>query len=160
MPAQCIFQLNGQKTSMFVCQGFGAVIAFSGTDKYINKPDATAIVGNGPIPKGRYYIIKRESGGRLGHVRDFFADVWSNSHRESWFALYAADGKIDDWTFVKGVKRGHFRLHPAGRWKLSEGCITLTSQVQFDQLRRYLLAQPPTAIPGTDIRHYGTVQVL
>ncbi|WP_433691402.1 tlde1 domain-containing protein [Kosakonia cowanii] len=29
-----------------------------------------------------------------------------------WFALYYDDIGIDDWTWVKGVQRGNFRLHP------------------------------------------------
>ena len=61
-----------------------------------------------PIPKGRYYIIKRKPGGRLGRLRDFGLDLWSNRDRATWFALYSADGKIDDWTFVNSVRRGNF----------------------------------------------------
>lgn len=92
-------------------------------------------------------------------VIDYALDIWSNSNRSTWFALYKADGKVDDWAFVNGVKRGNFRLHPNGRWGISDGCITLTSQAQFDRLSAYLLSQPVTVIPGTDIRYHGTVDV-
>lgn len=159
MPAQCIFALNSQKSSLFTCVGFGAVAAFSGNGPYVDSPADTAVPNQGPIPKGRYYIIKREPGGRLGRIRDFGLDLWSNSERATWFALYSADGTIDDWTFVKGVKRGNFRLHPNGRWGVSDGCITIVSQAQFDRLRGYLLSQPPKMIPGTSIPYYGTVDV-
>ena len=85
--------------------------------------------------------------------------MWSNSERATWFALYSADGKIDDWTFVEGVRRGNFRLHPNGRWGVSDGCITLVSQHQFDRLRNYLLSQPTKPIPGTSTPYYGIVDV-
>lgn len=64
-----------------------------------------------------------------------------------------------DWTFVEGVRRGNFRLHPNGRWGVSDGCITLVSQHQFDRLRDYLLSQPTKPIPGTSTPYYGTVDV-
>jgi hypothetical protein len=159
MPAQCVFTLNGKNTSMLSCGGFGAVSAFSGNGPYIGNPAATDVPNAGPIPAGRYYIIKREAGGRLGRLRDFGLDMWSNSDRTTWFALYSADGTIDDWTFVNGIRRGNFRLHPNGRWGVSDGCITLVSQKQFDRLRDYLLSQPTKPIPGTITPYYGTVDV-
>lgn len=159
MPAQCTFVLNGQKVSTLMCAGFGAVVAFSGNSQYVDDPAGTDVPNKGPIPKGRYYIIKREPGGRLGRLRDMGLDLWSSSKRATWFALYSADGQIDDWTFVHGVRRGNFRLHPNGRWGVSDGCITLTSQTQFDRLRDYLLAQPTKMIPGTSAPYYGTVDV-
>lgn len=115
MPAQCVFTLNGKSTWLLSCAGFGTVAAFSGNGAYVDKPTATAVPNAGPFPKGRYYIIKREPGGRLGRLRDFSLDMWSNSDRATWFALYRVDGTIDDWTFVNGVRRGNFRLHPNGR---------------------------------------------
>jgi hypothetical protein len=159
MPALCTFTLNSKSISTLYCSGFGGVAAFSGNSQFVDNPDDTAIVGKGPIPRGRYFIIKREPGGRLGRLRDFGLDMWSNSDRATWFALYRADGKIDDWTFVNGVKRGNFRLHPNGRWGVSDGCITLTSQSQFDRLRDFLLSQPTKTIPGTSTPYYGTVDV-
>ncbi len=71
MPASCYFTLNNQKVSALVCSGFGGVAAFSGNSQHIDNPSDTAVVGAGPIPKGRYYIITREPGGRLGRLRDF-----------------------------------------------------------------------------------------
>jgi hypothetical protein len=77
----------------------------------------------GPIPAGRYYIIKREAGGRLVRLRDFGLDMWSNSDRTTWFTLYSADGTIDDWTFVNGIRRGDFRLHPNELPRFSGNCV-------------------------------------
>ncbi|MCX4156161.1 MULTISPECIES: DUF2778 domain-containing protein [Paraburkholderia] len=159
MPASCSYSLNNQKLSSLVCLGLGAMPAFSGRPAYVNNPADTAIAGNGPIPAGRYYIVGRQSGGHMGWLRDWFMDQLSNSNRTTWFALYRNDGVIDDATFVNGVKRGNFRLHPNGRFGISDGCITLMLQSQFDRLRDFLVAQPAQTIPGTNIQYYGTVDV-
>jgi hypothetical protein len=145
--------------SVLVCPGFGRVSAFSGTEGYINNPDSTNVIKAGAIPKGVYYIVDRESGGHLGWLWDGVKDVWARTHRAEWFALYCDDGAIDDWTFIDGVERNRFRLHPVGRTGESYGCITLPSCGQFKALRSYLKAQPPAFIPGTVTRHYGTVEV-
>ncbi|RQZ65528.1 DUF2778 domain-containing protein [Burkholderia glumae] len=156
--AQCSFTLNGLRISSLICDG-RIYPAFSGEKGHENKPSDTALVKIGPLPKGSYYIVDRQSGGRLGWLWDTAATLLNNSHRDNWFALYRNDGAIDDWTYVNGIKRGNFRLHPVGRAAISEGCITLTSPTQFDQLRTYLKSQAPQTIPGTTIKYYGTVEV-
>ncbi len=47
-------------------------------------------------------------------------DLISDSNRSQWFALYAKD-TLSDFTLVKKIRRGNFRLHPIGRVGLSEG---------------------------------------
>lgn len=80
--------------------------------------------------------------------------------RSQWFALYRADGKIDDETFINGVRRGAFGLHPIGPQRRSEGCITLASPPGFQKLGSYLRGQGATlAVPGTTLKAYGTVEV-
>ena len=133
--------------------------AFSGDVGHENKPEDTALAKAGPIPKGRYYIIARQSGGRLGWLWDPILDEISNSHRQDWFALHPVGRPLDDWVVVNGVRRDRFRLHPAGRQRLSEGCITLTEQWRFNALRTYLLSLPPSYIPNTKVRYYGVVEV-
>jgi hypothetical protein len=133
--------------------------AFSGRPGYLNDPAKVAVPNNGPLPAGRYYIVDRQSGGKLGWLRELTTDRASRTHRSQWFALYRIDGEIDDYTFVEGVKRGNFRLHPIGRTGISEGCITLLSQTQFDRLRAFLIAQETKLIPGTNTRFFGTVDV-
>lgn len=159
MPATCFFTLNNRTVSSLFCPGLGSMPAFSGKAPYVNNPDATALIDNGPLPKGMYYIVNRQSGGRLGWLWDSLRDYASHANRGEWFALYRNDGVIDDFTIVNGIKRGNFRLHPNGLLGVSTGCIALVSKSQFDKLRRFLLAQPPKLIPGTNIRHYGTVLV-
>ncbi|MCC8393150.1 DUF2778 domain-containing protein [Paraburkholderia sp. MMS20-SJTR3] len=159
MPVSCTFTLNRRPMSELVCPEFGSVPAFSGNGRYVDDPDFTNVPNAGAIPKGRYYIVDRESGGRLGWLRDLIHDKFSGTKLETWFGLYRDDGAIDDWTFVKSVRRGNFRLHPVGRNGVSEGCITLLSPLQFEALRSHLKAQPPAFVPGTGSRYYGTVEV-
>jgi hypothetical protein len=142
-----------------MCPGFGGVSAFSGKPRYVDNPSAQAVPDAGPIPKGTYYIIGRQSGGRLGWLWDFIKDRASDVHRDNWFALYRNGTSVSDYTFIDGVKRGNFRLHPSGRFGVSEGCITVQSQAQFDRLRAWLLSQDTKMIPGTNIPYYGTVMV-
>lgn len=60
---------------------------------------------------------------------------------------------------MDGVKRTSLRLHPVGSHGRSEGCITLVSPPQFQQLRQYLKSQSTMYIPGTFTKYYGTVVV-
>jgi hypothetical protein len=90
----------------------------------------------------------------LGAVRDWLLD------RDKWFALYKCDGAIDDATFVAGVRRGMFRLHPIGPRRMSTGCLVVAHQVEFDRLRTWLLSSAPTAHVGESrMRSYGTISV-
>ena len=81
-----------------------------------------------------------------------------NRHGD-WFALYAADGKIDDETFCNQVKRGNFRLHPKGTAGISQGCITLESVADYQRLRTFLKGMPAQAVPGISLKAYGRVVV-
>ncbi|MPW20355.1 DUF2778 domain-containing protein [Paraburkholderia sp. CNPSo 3157] len=159
MPVTCTFNLNRRPMSTLVCPGFGSIQAFSGNRNSIDNPDSVTLKESGPLPKGLYYIVDRESGGHLGWLWDAIKDAASDTRRSEWFALYRADGKLDDWTFINGVQRGNFRLHPVGLSGESKGCITLPSREEFKALRSYLKAQRPAFIPGTSVRYYGTVEV-
>jgi hypothetical protein len=86
-------------------------------------------------------------------------DFVNQTDRGKWFALYRDEGSVDDWTFINGVGRGHFRLHPHGLANVSEGCITLTDPPAYYRLRDRLLRAAPIAIPGGKAFAYGTVQV-
>ena len=87
MPANCTFILNDKPVSKLMCDGL-TFPAFSGDAGHENKPADTALVKAGPIPKGRYYIIARQSGGRLGWLWDPIKDEFSDSHRNEWFSLH------------------------------------------------------------------------
>lgn len=160
MPATCFFRLNGKRLSTLDCLDLGSVLAFSGNDIYVNDPDSAAVPKNGPIPRGKYYIVARPSGGRHGGIVDAVEDAVSGTHREEWFALYTTIPPIGDFLTIKGVRRQNFRLHPVGYWGVSEGCITLPSVGNFNVLRTWLRSQQTEKIPGTQIDYYGTVTVL
>ncbi|WP_421670688.1 tlde1 domain-containing protein [Rahnella sp. EDr1-12] len=66
---------------------------------------------------------------------------------------------MNDETFIEGVKRGSFRLHPIGPKGLSEGCITMTSQSDFDYLRTALLGTSMIGVPGSSLKAHGTIRV-
>ena len=158
MGLACTFALNRRAVSQLVCPGVGSFAAFSGRPEVRNDPTAADKADIGPLPPGRYYIVDRQSGGRLGWLRDWFSSHWSVDRNE-WFALYRDDGTIDDVTIINGVSRGAFRLHPIGPARRSDGCITLLSLSDFLKLRGFLKREGlHTVIPGKGLA-YGTVDV-
>ncbi|MGZ7176332.1 DUF2778 domain-containing protein [Burkholderia gladioli] len=159
MPIRCTFDLNGKTTSTLNCPGFGMISAFSGTKSGRDNPNATDIEGVGPIPKGTYYIVDRQSGGRLGWFHDAIGKygIGTTDHTK-WFMLWNAS--TGDSTYVGNVKRGQFRLHPMGQLRLSEGCITVTNPTTFDRLAEYLRKNgADLPVPGSTFKAYGTVDV-
>ena len=154
---KCTFSLNRQKTSLLVC-GSDSYVAFSGLSKDVNDPDKTNDADAGPIPVGTYYITTRPSGGSHPFLSALLHDLISDSDRTQWFALFSTTTSNDFMT-VKGVTRGNFRLHPEGRLGISEGCITLVNQADFDRLAKQLREQVPGTIPNTSTPYYGTVEV-
>lgn len=147
----CKFRLNGAPMSM-LSTALRNYPAFSGDRTFVNSPMSQCVGAMGPIPRGTYYIVDRESGGWRSIFDGF-------SKRESWFALYAADGVADDETFCDSVARGNFRLHPAVGTGRSAGCITPPFMMDFMQLRARLTRMPPADIPGMDRAAYGWVTV-
>nr|WP_244221084.1 tlde1 domain-containing protein [Paraburkholderia aromaticivorans] len=81
-----------------------------------------AVPNIGPLPKGVYYLVDRQSGGFIGPTRDLFNRHGGSTDRRSWFTLW--NPVSGDTTNIDGIKRGNFRLHPMGTLRLSEGCIT------------------------------------
>lgn len=149
---ECSFELNGKPMSM-VRMNTRQFPAFPGMGAHANRRACACHAGIGPIPAGVYYILGRQSGGLLGPLRDLF------SNKGDWFALYAADGRIDDETFCNKVKRGSFRLHPKGSLGISQGCITIDSRADFNILRARLKASSQIVIPGSALMAYGQMTV-
>lgn len=146
------FKLNAKPLSHF-CGGASTFPAFSGRGEHVNRRTSACLANAGPIPPGNYFIVDRESGGRLGWWRDLFAG------RSNWFALYADDGNIDDYTWCEQVKRGQFRLHPKGRLGISEGCIVIDSSRDFQLLTAILRNGQREVIAGTEITAWAQVSV-
>ena len=133
--------------------GASSFPAFSGLDGYVNKRPLACTPNLGAIPPGRYYILDRPSGGRLGWLWDF------SSGRKDWFALYSVDGKIDDETWCDKVKRGQFRLHPKGFRGVSHGCIVLDREADFQLLSVRLRSHPAIHIAEVGIDVWAEVIV-
>jgi hypothetical protein len=159
------FLVNNEPLSPLTIFGVGTFNAYSGDEQYRNRGGCTAVAGKGPIPAGKYWIVDRPTGGTGSKALAWAKDEW-NSYRghptdhSEWFALYRDDGAISDVTWVNGVKRGQFRLHPAGGRGVSLGCITLPSLTDFTRIRNALLhtAQIPARASG--LRAYGTIEVV
>lgn len=149
---QCSFELNNQPISMFRIHGL-SLPAFSGLPPYVNVRAAGCLADFGPIPPGQYYVVDRRSGGRLGWLHDSFGG------KSEWFALYAADGSIDDSTLCDDVQRGQFRLHPRGPRGISRGCIVIDNESDFQHMRALLVNNGLHPIPGSMLRAYGMVTV-
>jgi hypothetical protein len=160
--ATCVFDLNKKQLSVLQCDGGGVpgtLPAFSGQGVGRDNPDEAARADVGPLPKGLYYIVDRQSGGHLGWLRDLAGRLGlGTTDHTQWFMLWnAASG---DSTFVGKVKRGAFRLHPIGPLGLSEGCITVTDVEGFNKLAAALRRSGPNLpVPGTTMKAYGTVEV-
>ena len=156
---QCTFHLNGFGLSNLSCPGIGFFPAYTGNaGGHRNNPDSVSVLNVGPLPPGRYYIVDRPQGGRLGWFRDYVESELSGSDRDVWFGLFRDDGAIDDYTFIEEVRRGNFRLHPAGYRGVSNGCITLPSPSHYAILRTALLNTPTLVLSG-GLRAYGTIHV-
>ena len=159
MAISCTFSLNNKEFSVLGCAGVGNFVAFSGKGAGRNNPASVSLLDFGALPPGTYYIIDRQSGGTLGALRDFFNKTFNRYDKSNWFALYRSDGVIDDETYVQGIKRGNFRIHPQVAAGISKGCITLLNLNDFTILRDSLKRSSTINIPGSPVRAYGTVTV-
>jgi hypothetical protein len=57
-------------------------------------------------------------------------------------------------TFINGVRRGNFLLHPVEHPNVSNGCIKVAHRAQFDRLPAYLRSQKAEKVPGTNTDYY------
>ncbi|WP_234366561.1 DUF2778 domain-containing protein [Pantoea vagans] len=112
MSYSCYLLLNRREMTSLSCPGIGTFPAFSGQKEGRNNPEKTNVPDIGPIVRGRYFIVERPSGGRLGPFRERLLKDIYGTDRSTWFGLFRDDGKIDDYTFVQGIRRDNFRLYP------------------------------------------------
>lgn len=161
------FILTGAQFSPLILPGIGHFMAFSGNDQYRNNAARAAIPFKGPIPLGRYHIVKRPVNGFKSMLYTMSREAWTWPtdtaviHAE-WFGLFRQDSHVDDKTFIDGVERGNFRLHPIGPAGISQGCITLQHRSDFIKIRQALMTYTygNTNIPGTQLYSYGTIEVI
>ncbi|WP_342713837.1 DUF2778 domain-containing protein [Paraburkholderia lycopersici] len=133
--------------------------AFSGQKEGRDNPDDTAKEDIGPLPKGKYFLVDRQSGGILGGFRDWWsAHGFGTTDRTRWFMIW--NPATGDKTNIDGITRGSFRLHPMGPRRLSEGCVTVVNPYDFDRLEKFLRSQKPSLpVPETDLKAYGTLEI-
>ncbi|ELY6212396.1 DUF2778 domain-containing protein [Cronobacter dublinensis] len=158
------FTINNADFSPLLIYGVGTFMAFSGDSTYRNCGGCVALPDKGPLPPGRYLIVDRPQGGAGSRIRTQVIDAWNSvagvpSDHTQWFALYRADGLLDDYTWINEVKRGNFRLHPVGGQGLSLGCITLQHSSDFALIRDALLATNKVVM-GKGILTYGEIEVV
>ncbi|EPT8875547.1 DUF2778 domain-containing protein [Cronobacter dublinensis] len=158
------FTINNADFSPLLIYGVGTFMAFSGDSTYRNRGGCVALPDKGPLPPGRYLIVDRPQGGAGSRIRTQVIDAWNSvagvpSDHTQWFALYRADGLLDDYTWINEVKRGNFRLHPVGGQGLSLGCITLQHSSDFALIRDALLATNKVVM-GKGILTYGEIEVV
>lgn len=149
---QCHFELINKPMSILRL-GASEFPAFSGLGAHVNQRLSACFRSQGPIPPGSYFVIDRQSGGRLGWLYDLF------SKRNDWFALYAVDDNIDDATWCGQVERGKFRLHPKGPSGISEGCVVIDRLPDFLHLQTMLRSGEPSEIPGKNISAWAKLVV-
>ncbi|EPT7003277.1 DUF2778 domain-containing protein [Cronobacter malonaticus] len=144
------FVLNGADYAPLTFPGIGTFMAFSGNGANRNRAGCSHIPTIGPLPPGKYWIVDRVQGGfyarSVSGTKDFYNKVFHDAQfgHADWFALWRDDLGIDDWTWVNGIKRGNFRLHPG---TISEGCITLYRSSDFEVLRNSLLGTSLIDVP-------------
>ncbi|GAA3585703.1 DUF2778 domain-containing protein [Gibbsiella greigii] len=157
MPLQGKFVVNDEIFSPLTIYGVGTFMAFSGKEPYRNQSGCGYIRGRGPLPPGKYWVLDRPVGGVLSRVWAQTKDIITGGDHSEWFALYRDDGVIDDYTWVNGVKRGNFRLHPG---TVSEGCITLPRHSDFYALRNALLRTSAVSVRNTGLSAYAVIEVI
>lgn len=142
--------------------GLGTFPVFSGKAPIINNPNCTYVESSGAIPVGRYWVVDRPKGSLVNQARSAFLDRLNGSDHADWLALFSSQ-TMNDTTFVNGVSRGSFRLHPLRKdgSGYSEGCITFVNRPEFYQVRKFILRHKLAKVPGSrsGLLTYGFVDV-
>ncbi|KEA52394.1 hypothetical protein DT73_12575 [Mangrovibacter sp. MFB070] len=142
--------LNEADYAPFNLYGVGVFMAHSGRGAYRNNANCGSIPKDGPLPLGKYWIVDRLEGNWLSQKSLEIKDATRRSlgikqfGKSDWFALWKDDWGIDDHTWVEGVKRGNFRLHPG---RVSEGCITIAHESDFAMIHNALMNTPLIQVP-------------
>lgn len=156
--------LNGADYAPFELYGVGVFMAHSGQGAYRNNGACGAIPNDGPLPPGRYWIVDRHEGNWFSQkkleIYDFTRSTLGGRPfgKSDWFALWRDDWGIDDYTWVDGVRRGNFRLHPG---QVSRGCITIAHNSDFAKIRNALLNTTLISVPCMrSLMARGWIEVL
>lgn len=143
--------------------GVGIFPVFSGEQPYTNNNNPNCTDRRySAIPVGRYWIVDRLEGSTYNRFRRYVIDSWNQSNHFDWFALFNAQ-TMSDTTFINGVSRGGFRLHPLrpdGSGE-SQGCITFVRRSDFYLVRQVLIRRTRIRVPGSrnGLMAYGYIDV-
>ena len=124
---------------------------FSGNGAGKNNPDNVGNKDNGPIPPGKYYVIKRQSGGIRSQIEDWTYKLWNDNDKTQWLTFIAIDDALDDQKEINGVFRSSFRMHYGTR---SLGCITFLDKEVFEKAREFILETESRTVKGADGTEY------
>lgn len=156
--------LNGADYAPFNLYGVGVFMAHSGLGAYRNNANCMAIPYAGPTPPGKYWIIDRKEGSWLSQKREEIHDGFNKIigrrafGKTDWFALWCDDWDIDDYTWIDGVKRGNFRLHPG---TVSKGCITIAHDSDYAMIHNALMNTSLIQVPcRRSLMARGWVEVI
>lgn len=142
--------LNGADYVPFNLYGVGVFMAHSGKGAYRNNAACGVMPDNGPIPTGKYWIVDRLEGNwfsqKSREIDDLRKRVFSGQPfgKSDWFALWRDDMSVNDSTWIEGVKRRQFRLHPGQE---SKGCITIAHNTDFARIRTALMRTSLIQVP-------------
>lgn len=127
--------INDAHDSPLSFPGAGTFLAFSGDGIYRNQGACDMKPTTGPVPAGKYWIVKRSAGGLRSHVSAGVRGFYNHVVNGATFRHRRDDWGIDDDTWNEGGKRGNFRLHPAA---LSAGGITHATCFRFCHVAQYV----------------------
>lgn len=142
--------LNGADYAPFNLYAVGVFMAHSGLGAYRNNVNCGGVQNIGPIPPGKYWIVDRMEGNWFSQKKEEFHDQLNRLvgrrefGRTDWFALWRDDWGIDDYTWIEGIIRGNFRLHPG---TVSKGCITIAHSSDFAMIRNALMKTSLVPVP-------------
>lgn len=152
MALQGTLILNEADYAPFNLYGVGVFMAHSGQGAYRNNGACGSRPNLGPLPPGKYWIVDRVAAARwtYGWAKALASDLVGKTFKgaefshDEWFALYRDELAINDQTWINGISRGAFRLHPG---TLSEGCITIAHNSDFAIIRDALMNTSQIQVP-------------
>ncbi len=137
---------QGSLTSDCSCMS-GSIDAFSGQGPRKNNPEMEYIVGGGPIPRGRYFIVDpyiytNDPTDKLGGLTFFKLMPDNGQYGDGLNVLMPTDNGST-------VYRDRFRFHPG---TISNGCVTTSNveawkKIQFQLLNKTKIELLPNGQP-------------
>jgi hypothetical protein len=128
------FELNDQPLSALK-HGAIAFPAFSGLGSNVNRRISACLAGKGPIPPGEYYLLDRQTGGRLGSLYNALVIMktgllYTQTMEPSMTRLTAIKSNVATFVCIQKV-----------RWASAKDVLLSTQWKIFSACERYLKTQ-------------------